>query len=71
MVGIVGDKEKINKLIWCMITGIVVMHAPDEVKIGIVADKNQALSLEIHTMPPAESGRYPPASAVHSLPEGH
>lgn len=46
MVGIVGDKEKINKLIWCMITGIVVMHAPDEVKIGIVADKNQALDFE-------------------------
>lgn len=46
MVGIVGDKEKINKLIWCMITGIAVMHAPDEVKIGIVADKNQAADFE-------------------------
>lgn len=46
MVGIVGDKEKINKLIWCMVTGIAVMHAPDEVKIGVVADKNQAADFE-------------------------
>ena len=46
IIGIVGDRERIRNLIWCMITGISVMHSPDEVKIGVIGDERQLLDFE-------------------------
>ena len=39
--GVVGDQERIKKMIWCMIVNLVAMHSPDEVKIGFVGDQSQ------------------------------
>lgn len=52
IIGIVGDREKINKMAWCMITGIVTMHSPDEVKIGFIGDKSQLFDFEWMLMLP-------------------
>lgn len=44
--GIVGDQERVKKMIWCMIVNLAVMHSPDEVKIGFVGDRSQILDFE-------------------------
>lgn len=46
IIGIVGENERIRNLIWCMVTGISVMHSPDEVKIGLIGEAGQFLDFE-------------------------
>lgn len=46
VIGLVGDREKINKMVWCMVVSLVTMHAPDEVKLGFVGDKSQISDFE-------------------------
>lgn len=52
VIGIVGDREKINKMIWCMVINLVSMHSPDEVKIGFIGDRSQILDFEWMTQLP-------------------
>lgn len=46
VIGLVGDKEKINKMVWCMLTTLGILHSPDEVKIAFVGDKRQLVDFE-------------------------